>query len=65
MIAIEEPNEVARISRVESGVKRSAEEPVPSESGSAAESDVEKVFCRRGETEPSFCGSFDQSNDSE
>ena len=52
------------MSRRESLVKRRVEEPVPRVVGRAAESEVEKVFCRRGEISPffyadrrvSFCG---------
>ena len=55
MIAIEEPKDVARIRRRESAEKRRVEDPVPRVVGSAAESVVEKVFCRRGENSPFFC----------
>lgn len=41
---MEEPNEVARIRREESLVKRREEDPVPREVGRAAEREVEKVF---------------------
>lgn len=42
------PKDVARMRRLESGVKRSELDPVPSDGGKEEERSVENDFCRRG-----------------